>query len=163
MPHSKRPMSSTPSGADARRGRRGARRLALQALYQWLQAGGESEQLVAEFVAEHAAAGVDLEYFRVLVPECIGEAAALDALLAPALDRAPGEVDPIEHAILLIGAAELRNRPELAAPIIINEAVELAKAFGAEGGHRYVNGVLDKLAERLRASERAGRRVPARG
>lgn len=137
-----------------RRGRRGARRLALQALYQWLVAGGEPGGLVAEFLSERAAEDIDREYFRELVTTCTREGAALDALLAAALDRSPATVDPVEHAILLIGIAELRDRQELAVSVVINEAVELAKAFGADNGHRFVNGVLDRLAADLRPLER---------
>lgn len=146
-------MSSTASLPEARRGRRGARRLAMQALYQWLLAGGDEEALAAQFLAEGGA--VDREYFRELIATCIRERAALDELLAPRLDRPAAELDPVEHAILLIGAAELRDRGELAVSIVTNEAVELAKAFGAEGGHRYVNGVLDRLALALRPREKA--------
>lgn len=145
----------------ARRGRRGARRLALQALYQWLVAGGEEPALAAEFLAERAAAGIDAEYFRELLATCMRDAGALDALLAPALDRAPGEVDPVEHAILLIGAAELRDRRELAVSVVINEAVELARTFGADNGHRFVNGVLDRVAALVRTG--AGARGGAGG
>lgn len=147
-------MSSTASRTEARRGRRGARRLAMQALYQWLLAGGDKDSLLAQFLAEGGA--VDRDYFRELIASCIRERAALDELLAPCLDRPAVELDPVEHAILLIGAAELRDRRELAVSIVTNEAVELAKAFGAEGGHRYVNGVLDRLAAQLRPHEKAG-------
>lgn len=139
-----------------RRGRRGARRLALQALYQWLVAGGDAAALAAEFLAERARDGIDADYFRELVAVCIRDADALDALLAPALDRAPAAIDPVEHAILLIGAAELRDRSELAVSVVINEAVELAKTFGADNGHRFVNGVLDRVAAALRPPTRSG-------
>lgn len=147
-------MSSPNSGAERRplAGRRGARRLALQALYQWLVAGGDAETLVEEFLADRAGPGTDTGYFRWLVRTCVDEAPALDAELAVALELAPAEIDPVEHAALLIGAAELRSRPELAVAVIINEAVELAKTFGAANGHRFVNGVLDRLAARLRTS-----------
>jgi len=148
------------SGADApaTRGRRGARRLALQAVYQWLVAGGEPGSIVAEFLSEQNAADVDRDYFRELAGTCLREAAALDERLAPALDRPPMEVDPVEHAILLLGVAELRDRQELAVSVVINEAVELAKAFGADNGHRFVNGVLDRLAGELRPLERPAAR-----
>ncbi len=148
---SKRPMSSIPSALSQARGRRGARRLAVQALYRWLIAGGEAAPIAAEFLTE--ARAVDREYFRELLVNAIDNAGAFDALLAPRLDRAPDTLDPVEHAILLAGAAELRDRPELAVSIVVNEAVELAKTFGAEGGYRYVNGVLDRLAADLRPNE----------
>lgn len=149
-------MSSTSFDPSATRGRRGARRLAMQALYQWLLAGGCEAPLLADFLSERGAAVVDREYFRELAAICINERETLDELLSGCLDRPPAELDPVEHAILLIGAAELRDRGELAVPIVTNEAVELAKTFGAEGGHRYVNGVLDRLAAQLRPHEKAG-------
>jgi len=147
-------------GADSRptRGRRGARRLALQALYQWLVAGGEPASIVAEFLSEPGSEDVDRDYFQELAGTCLREAAGLDELLAPALDRPPLEVDPVEHAILMLGVAELRDRQELAVSVVINEAVELAKAFGADNGHRFVNGVLDRLAGELRPLERSAAR-----
>ena len=135
------------------RGRRGARRLAVQAIYQGLMAGGDTPVLVSEFQRERAAAGIDQTYFRELVTSVLDDRTALDALLQPELDRAADEIDPVEHAILLVGACELRDRRELAVSIIINEAVELAKTFGADNGHRYVNGVLDGLAAKARPGE----------
>lgn len=146
-------MSSNRSGASPTRGRRGARRLAVQALYRWQIAGGETDSLVAEFLAEPNAADIDREYFSELLTAAMDDAQALDALLATTLDRPAGELDAVEHGILLIGAVELRDRLELPVSIVTNEAVELAKTFGAEGGHRYVNGVLDKLALQLRPNE----------
>lgn len=125
----------------------------MQAIYQWLMAGGEPEILRREFLAERAHSAIDAEYFGEILGTCIRDHEALDALLAPGLDRNASAVDPVEHAILLIGAAELRDRPELAVAVIINEAVELAKRFGAENGHRFVNAALDDLAGRLRAAD----------
>src|SRR5690625_4617614 len=150
MPPSRPPMSSNRSAASPTRGRRGARRLAVQALYRWQIAGGETSALIAEFLAEPNAATIDRDYFSELLATAMGDAESLDALLATALDRPPAELDAVEHGILLIGAAELRDHLELAVSIVTNEAVELARTFGSEGGHRYVNGVLDKLALQLR-------------
>lgn len=146
-------MSSISSGRSPTRGRRGARRLAVQALYRWQIGGGEAAPVVSEFLDGERAADVDREYFRELLTRAIEDAGALDALLEPCLDRKPSELDPVEHGVMLAGAVELRDYPELAVSIIINEAVELARTFGAEGGHRYVNGVLDRLAARLRPNE----------
>lgn len=126
----------------------------MQAIYQWLVAGGRAAPLAADFLAEPGAAKLDREYFHALTVTAIKEAEALDALLASALDRAPAELDPVEHAVLLVGTVELRDHYELAVPIVVNEAVELAKTFGAEGGQRYVNGVLDRLAVKLRSGGR---------
>lgn len=146
-------MSSKPCGHSPVRGRRGARRLAVQALYRWLIAGGEAPLLVSEFLADPHAKEIDRAYFEELLSTALNDATALDECLAPALDRAVGELDAVEHGILLLGVVELRDHPELAVSIVTNEAVELARTFGAEGGHRYVNGVLDKLALRLRPHE----------
>lgn len=125
----------------------------MQAIYQWLMAGGDVPVLVSEFLRERTASGLDEAYFRELVTTCLHDREALDALLAPELHCAPVQVDPVEHAILLIGAAELRDRRELAVSIVVNEAVELAKVFGADNGYRFVNGVLDKLAVAARPGE----------
>ncbi len=135
------------------RGRRGARRLAVQAVYQGLVAGADGAALVDEFLRERAAKGMDQAYFRVLVTGALSDRATLDDLLQSKLDRPAGEIDPVEHAILLVGALELREQPELAIPIVINEAIELAKTFGADKGHRFVNGVLDHLAADLRPND----------
>ncbi len=148
-------MNNPPRSAGATRGRRGARRLAVQAIYQWLMAGGDVPVIVSEFIRERAAAGLDREYFRELVTTCLNGREALEAMLLPELNCPPAQLDPVEHAILLVGVAEMRDRPELSVSIIINEAVELAKAFGADNGHRFVNGVLDKLAAGIRPEEHA--------
>ncbi len=148
-------MDNSPKSAAATRGRRGARRLAVQAIYQWLMAGGDVPVIVSEFIRERAAAGLDKDYFRELVTTCLNDRDTLEVLLQPELNCPPEQLDPVEHAILLIGVAEMRDRQELSVSIIINEAVELAKSFGADNGHRFVNGVLDKLAAGIRPEERA--------
>ncbi len=135
------------------RGRRGARRLAVQAVYQGLVAGADGVALVDEFLRERAAKGMDQAYFRELVTGALGDRATLDDLLQSKLDRAVDKIDPVEHAILLVGALELREQPELAIQIVINEAIELAKTFGADKGYRFVNGVLDRLATDLRPND----------
>jgi transcription antitermination protein NusB len=127
----------------------------MQAVYQWLLAGGEVQSLRDEFLAERAPAGIDVGYFGELLETCMTDRAALDRLLEPGLDRPLIEVDPVERSILLIGAVELRDRPELAVAVVINEAVELAKDFGADNGHRFVNAALDHLARRLRSETRS--------
>ena len=90
-----------------------------------------------------------------------GSRTELDALLAPSLDRAPDALSPIEHAVLLVGAFELRDMIETPYRVVINEAVELAKSFGGTDGHKYVNGVLDKLATKLRRPEIEARAAAA--
>ncbi|MGH8128203.1 MAG: transcription antitermination factor NusB [Gammaproteobacteria bacterium] len=156
-------MNSKSANASTMRGRRGARRLAVQAIYQSLMAGGDAPALVNEFVRERAADDMDQTYFRELVTDVLNDRAALDALLQPELDRPADGIDPVEHAILLVGACELRDRSELAISIVINEAVELAKTFGADNGHRFVNGVLDHLAAGLRPDESKRREGGNRG
>ena len=95
----------------------------------------------------------DLEYFEDLVRGVEAHRAELDAGLKPFLDREIEQVDPIERATLRLGAYELKHRPDVPYRVVLNEAVELAKRFGAEHGHTYVNGVLDKLAREWRAAE----------
>lgn len=123
----------------------------MQALYRWLIAGGAARPIANECLEGESAAGIDRDYFRELTTVGIDDSGALDALLARHLDRPVVRLDAVEHAVLLTGAVELRDHPELAVSIVTNEAVELARTFGAEGGHRYVNGVLDKLAAELRS------------
>ena len=137
-----------------------SRSLAIQALYQWQMAGQDVGTIVDHFLLQQQqdARKFDGDYFDELVrgvPSRLGE---LDSALAPCIDRALESVDPVERAILRMGAYELIVHPEIPYRVIINEAVELAKTFGAEQGHRYVNGVLDKAARAIRPLEAAARR-----
>ncbi len=130
-----------------------ARRHAVQALYQWQIAGQDVADIVNQFLEEQSLESFEVPYFQDLlhgVPNHLGE---LDELLKPALDRAIESVDPVERAVLRLGAYELRFKPEVPYRVVINEAVELAKVFGAEQGHKYVNGVLDQVAKKVRAVE----------
>jgi N utilization substance protein B len=129
------------------------RRLALQALYQWQLAGQDLQDIEAQFLERDEAGQADLGYFHDLLHGIPRHLDRLDADLGPLLDRPLVEVDPVERAALRIGAYELGFHPEVPFRVVINEAVELSKRFGAEEGHRYVNGVLDRLARRLRAPE----------
>ncbi|HHM05877.1 MAG TPA: transcription antitermination factor NusB [Gammaproteobacteria bacterium] len=135
-----------------------ARHCALQALYQWQLAGQGPEVVDIEnqFFAAGALKGVDKNYFCGLLHEVAAHVAEIDGHLGTCLDRPVRELDPVERAILRIGAWELAARPEIPYRVVINEAVEAAKLFGAEQSHRYVNGVLDRLAVRLRPLERGG-------
>lgn len=135
--------------------RRHSRRRALQALYQCELTGDDTAAVQAQFLARQDMSKCDLEYFAALLDGVAGERAALDTALAAHLDRSLDQVDPIERSILRLGAWELRERPDVPYRVIINEAVELAKLFGAEQGHKYVNGVLDALARELRAARQA--------
>lgn len=140
------------------RARSKARRYAVQALYQWQLTGHEVHALVEQFALEHSMGDEEAEYFREAVDGVILHRHELDDHLAPFLDRAIEAVDPVERAILRLGVYELAMRPDVPYRVIINEAVELAKTFGAEHGHRFINGLLDKTAARLRSVEmRAGR------
>lgn len=130
-----------------------ARRCAVQALYQWQMTGQEPPAIVAEFVAERELNGVDLDYFGILVREVPRQFDTLRTDLEACIDREWTMLDPVERSVLLLGAYELRNCLEMPFRVVINEGVELCKMFGTVEGHRYVNGVLDRLAQSLRAVE----------
>lgn len=135
-----------------------ARSLAIQALYQWQMAGQDISSIINHFMVEQDAKKFDSDYFAELVRAVPTRLAELDKALASCVDRSLEAVDPVERAILRLGAYELIEHPEIPYRVVINEAVELAKTFGAEKGHRYVNGVLDKAARALRPMEAASRR-----
>jgi N utilization substance protein B len=130
-----------------------ARKLAMQALYRWQINDAPWQDLVSEFATEEGMDHADGEYFRELVQGVHGAHDALDAELATWMDRSPALLDPIEHAVLLIGAFELKSRPEIPFRVVINEGVSLAKRFGATDGHKFVNAVLDRAARQLRPHE----------
>lgn len=140
----------------ARGSRRRAREFALQGLYQWLVGGQELPAIVAHLKESEDYADAEDAYVQMLLAGVIEHADALRSSLAPLLDRLPGELSPVEHAILLIGAFELTHRVEIPHRVVINEAIEIAKSFGGTDGHKYVNGVLDRLAGTVRAGERIG-------
>jgi N utilization substance protein B len=133
--------------------RRRARELAVQGLYQWLVAGGEASVIDAQLQEHEGYAKCDSVHFDALLRGCIEQAAVLDAALARHVDRKTTELSPIEHAVLMIGAYELQHCMDIPYKVVINEAVELAKSFGGTDGHKYVNGVLDKVAADLRPAE----------
>jgi N utilization substance protein B len=130
-----------------------ARQAAVQALYQWQLTQQDPDQIEDHFILDHDVNDVDLEYFHNLIREIPLRLHELDDHIIPFLDRTIDELDPVERAILRIGAYELEFHPEVPYKVVINEAVELAKTFGAEDGHKYVNAVLDRTAEELRNSE----------
>jgi N utilization substance protein B len=134
-----------------------ARRRALQAVYAWQMSGSTVRAVIEQFRHEQDMQVADLEYFEDLVRGVDAHRVELDAALAPFLDRDIEQVDPIERATLRLGAYELKHRPDVPYRVVLNEAIELAKRFGAEHGHTYVNGVLDKLAREWREAE-AGKR-----
>jgi N utilization substance protein B len=130
-----------------------ARKLALQALYRWQLNDGPWQDLVQEFGEAEDMPRADREYFRELVEGVWGARAALDTRLAEMMDRTPEQLDPVEHAALLIGLYELTSRPEVPYRVSINEAVGLTKRFGGTDGHKFVNAVLDRAARALRPHE----------
>jgi N utilization substance protein B len=161
--------------------RSAARRYAVLALYQWQVSGLSPAEIASHFfddpawidaVAEGmveeadqpkkagagAARAYDMQLFDQLLRGVPEQLEAIDAELAPVLDRSIQHIDPVERAILRVGVYELKFSPELPLRVVINEAVDLAKLFGAEQGHRYINGVLDKVARRVRGQEMRGDR-----
>lgn len=136
-----------------RGGRRRARELVLQGLYQWLLARTAPATIRAQLAESGGFAKCDTPFFDALWQGVTGEFDALLAAFAPYLDRAPEKLSPIEKGVLAIGAWELLRAPDIPYRVTINEAVELAKAYGGTDGYKYVNGVLDKLAAELRSAE----------
>ncbi|MEQ8515472.1 MAG: transcription antitermination factor NusB [Chromatocurvus sp.] len=133
--------------------RRKARHYAMQALYQWYMAQAAVSVIEAEFRSDYDFSHVDLDYFQAVlhgVPACVDE---LDSAFEPLLDRRLDELDPIERTLLRMGTWELKERIDVPYRVVINEAVALAKKFGATDGHKYINGVLDRLARDLRSVE----------
>ena len=137
----------------ASRARHVARQRVLQATYQLLLNPGEAHELIEQFRAEQHFGGVDEAYFVELVKQIEANRGELETALAPYLDRAIEQLDPTERAVLRIGACELCHHPEVPARVVLDEAVELARRFGAESGHAFVNAVLDRLARERRAGE----------
>ena len=130
-----------------------AREFALRALYQWQVTGQDVGDIVNQFLTSNDVRKFDVPYFRELVRGVPTHLDELDANLGPLLDRPVEQVDLVERAVLRLGAYELQHHMEIPFRVVINEAVELAKSYGAEQGHRYINGVLDKLARSLRPYE----------
>ena len=133
--------------------RRKARHYGMQALYQWLMAGAALTDIEAEFRSEYDFEHVDLEYFQALLHGVPAQVDELEALFQPLLDRSLDDLDPIERTLLRMGTWELEQRIDVPYKVVINEAVALAKKFGASESHKYINGVLDKAARQLRKVE----------
>jgi transcription antitermination protein NusB len=134
--------------------RRRAREYALQGLYQWQLAGGTSAAIQAQLADDKNFSQADSEYFAQLLKGAMAAAAELEVVITPALDRPIAQLSPIERAILILAAFELRDQVAIPYRVIINEAVELAKDFGGTDGFKYVNGVLDRIAPLFRPEER---------
>jgi transcription antitermination protein NusB len=142
----------------AGRARSLSRRLAMQALYQWQMTGQTFSELRHQFATEEEYADVDPDYFVSLLQGVLEDAPALDARLGEMIDRPVAQLDPVEHAVLLLGVHELQHRLDVPYRVVINENVELAKKFGATEGHKFINAVLDRAARALRADEQAAAR-----
>lgn len=134
-----------------------ARELALQGIYQWRVTACDCSQFEKQIQDEKNLGRYDKGLFLKLLRGALNQHADLEALLAPHLDRPLAELSPVEFSTLLLGAFELSQHIETPYKVVINEAVELAKTFGGADGHKYVNGVLDKLAPQVRSVEFAGR------
>lgn len=133
--------------------RRRARRRALQAIYQWQLNNDTPAAIIAQFTEEQNFDGVDEEYFKALVTEIVSHKEAIDELIAPALERVDASLDQMERAVLRLGVNELMNHPEVPYRVIIDEAIELSHRFGSENAHTFINGVMDRVANVLRATE----------
>jgi len=136
--------------------RRKARRFAVQALYQWHMGGDALSNIEAQFRVDNDMKKVDGDYFHELLHEVPSHLTELDELVVPYLDREMHQLDPVELAIFRISTYELKYRVDVPYKVVINEAIELAKIFGATESHKYINGVLDKLAARVRLAEIKG-------
>ncbi|MGO4502077.1 MULTISPECIES: transcription antitermination factor NusB [unclassified Dyella] len=146
-------MNSRPEGIDlAARSR--ARRRALQALYAWQIGGSRMNAVIEQFRHEQDMEVADLEYFEDLLNGVERNVKTIDEAIKSYVDRDVEQIDPIERAALRLATYELKYRPDVPYRVIINEAIEVTKRFGADHGHSYVNGVLDKLAGVLRTTEK---------
>lgn len=134
-----------------------ARELALQGVYQWRVTAGDDAKIEKQIHAEKNLGRYDKELFSKLLRGTLNLHADLKEMLSPHLDRPLEELSPVEFSVLMLGAFELSQHLEVPYKVVINEAVELAKTFGGTDGHKYVNGVLDKLAAQVRAAELAKR------
>ena len=141
-----------------------ARRLATQALYTWQMAGQSLTDIETEYSLDHDMKKVDGDYFHELLHQVPAHLDELDGHLVPLLDRTIDEVDGVERAILRLGCYELAHRLDVPYRVVINESVKLAKTFGADQSHKYVNGILDGVAKKLRSAEinAAGKHKPGR-
>ena len=135
-----------------------ARRYVVQALYGWQMSGNLPEDIEQQFLIEHQSRKFDRPYFNELLNGICEQVETLDAEISPLSDRPYKEIDFVEKAILRLGCYELKNRPDIPYRVIINEAIELTKTFGADKAHRFINGTMDKLAVQLRKVEVAAKK-----
>jgi N utilization substance protein B len=145
--------TAAPAPSSPKSARRRAREFALQGIYQWLLADHAVAAIEASLAEVPGFEKADREMFVALLRGTLAHAEGLQADFAPFLDRPVAELSPVERAVLLLSTFELRHSPQVPYRVVINEAIELTKSFGGAEGHRFVNGVLDKLAPRLRPIE----------
>jgi N utilization substance protein B len=143
----------TPTDRRATNARSVARRLAVQAIYRWQLNDGPWQDVLREFSDAEDMPKADREYFRELIEGVCGARAQLDIDLAQWTDRPAVQLDPVEHAVLLVAVFELTARPEVPFRVVLNEAVNLTRRFGATDGHKFVNAVLDRAARAVRSHE----------
>ena len=135
-----------------------ARRYAIQALYEWQVSGNSPKEIEQQFLIEHHTRKFDRPYFNELLFGVTDQVEELDAEILPLSERPFKEVDLVEKAILRLGCFELKNRIDIPYRVVINEAIELTKTFGADKAYKFVNGTMDKLAETLRQAEVAAKK-----
>ncbi|MBC3764550.1 transcription antitermination factor NusB [Neptunicella marina] len=135
--------------------RRNARELALQAIYSWQMTGNNVKSIELHMATTNDMTKVDMPYFQELLSQVVARVDELDSKIKPYLGRLPEELDPVEKAIIRIATYELQHRVDVPYKVVINEAIELAKSFGAEESHKFVNGVLDKAIHYFRKHEKA--------
>ncbi len=133
--------------------RKKARRYAVQGIYQWHLSGNSIKEIELQFLESINAKKVDVSYFQEILVNTLSGITEIDELLTPILDRKLEEVNPVELAVLRLACYELKARLDVPYKVVINEALELSKTFGASDGHKFVNGVLDKLARQIRTME----------
>ncbi|TQV74088.1 transcription antitermination factor NusB [Aliikangiella marina] len=133
--------------------RKKARRYAVQGIYQWHMSGAPINEIELQFLETINQNKVDIEYFREVLVNTLAKVAELDDLLTPYLEREFEEINPVELAVLRLASYELQSRMDIPYKVVINEALELSKTFGVTDGHKFVNGILDKLAKKLRPLE----------
>ncbi len=135
--------------------RKKARTLALQALYAWQMSGNDMAQIELSIATTNDMKDVDMEYFQAIIHGVSGDVETIDSTIKPYLGRLPEELDPIEKSILRLATFELTERIDTPYKVVINESIELAKTFGAEESHKFINGALDKAVNYLRKHERS--------
>ncbi len=144
-------MSNIAPGLAKARGR--ARRLAMQAIYQWQMTGNEVNEIAQQYQEDNDMQNIDAEYFQELLKGVVSSVAEIDLLLEQHMDRTAESVDPVERAIIRLAGYEFMRRLDVPYRVIINEAVMLAKKFCADNSHAFINGVLDKVAHHARSTE----------